>query len=120
MALAALLSLPAACGPSEAPLPEVPDEEAAAQGRALYERYGCGTCHGRDGRGDGPVAVYLDPRPRDFRDLAAFRQGSGVSDIERTIRDGRMVKGKGMPGYPHLPAGERRLLARYVVSLRGE
>ncbi|PYM81561.1 MAG: cytochrome C, partial [Candidatus Rokuibacteriota bacterium] len=38
---------------------------SAPPGRRLYVRW-CATCHGPDGRGNGPAAPSLIPRPRDF------------------------------------------------------
>ena len=39
-------------------------------GRPLYLRY-CAACHGRQGRGDGPVAPALEEKPTDLTQLAA-------------------------------------------------
>jgi mono/diheme cytochrome c family protein len=39
--------------------------QAQASGEALYQEW-CGFCHGETGDGNGPVAPYLNPRPRDF------------------------------------------------------
>ena len=38
----------------------------------LYRRH-CSICHGNAGRGDGAVAPFLDPRPRDFGLRQGFR-----------------------------------------------
>jgi DMSO reductase family type II enzyme heme b subunit len=52
--------------------------EALLKGKEIYmER--CWFCHGLEGKGDGPVADYLNPRPRDFT--------SGMYKI-RTTKDG--------------------------------
>lgn len=87
---------------------------------ALFER-NCATCHGVDGRGDGPAAYLLDPKPRDFR-KGAFRLVStdnGVAteeDIVLTITRG--MPGTPMPPWPQLSDDERRGLAKHVLSLR--
>ena len=91
--------------------------EAAALGEVLYQRYGCAVCHGMEGRGDGPVAGSMDPKPRDFRDAQAFKKGQSLVAISETIRAGVMHQGVGMPGYPHVPDGERRAIGAYVTSL---
>lgn len=39
------------------------------RGRALYHTY-CSNCHGTDGKGDGPAAAILSPRPRDHTNRA--------------------------------------------------
>jgi mono/diheme cytochrome c family protein len=38
-------------------------------GRPLYLRY-CAACHGREGRGDGPVAPALGEKPTDLTQIA--------------------------------------------------
>lgn len=49
--------------------------EAASQ---IFEER-CSSCHGPKGRGDGPAAENLKPRPRDFRNR---RWQKSVSDAE--------------------------------------
>jgi high-affinity iron transporter len=110
---AAVLALAAACGPGRAPEPE------HASGRELYELHGCALCHGPEGRGDGPVAPTLDPRPRDLGDPTAYRIGPTATEIASTLEEGILVLGgSGMPSYAHIPAEDRRELARYIVSLQ--
>jgi high-affinity iron transporter len=91
--------------------------EAAYRGKALYDRYGCAVCHGVEGRGDGPVGRSMNPGPRDFRDTKSFKNGRSLGAIAETIRNGVMNQGVGMPGYPHIPAEERRAIGAYVASL---
>jgi copper(I)-binding protein len=95
-----------------------PDAEEIERGRVLYAANGCGTCHGLTGQGDGPVARTLDPPPRDFRDAAAFKNGTAPSSVASTIATGLTRDGGQMQSYGHLSERERYLLARYVLSLR--
>jgi high-affinity iron transporter len=88
------------------------------RGKALYGANGCGTCHGQTGRGDGPVARTLHPPPRDFRDAAAFKNGTDPSSVANTIATGLTRDGGQMQSYFHLSDRERHLLARFVISLR--
>jgi mono/diheme cytochrome c family protein len=44
-------------------------------GRTLYLRY-CASCHGHEGRGDGPVAPSLGEKPTDLTQLADTHGGS--------------------------------------------
>ena len=44
-------------------------------GRDLFEFY-CATCHGRDGRGQGPVAIALKAPPPDLTRLTAHNGGT--------------------------------------------
>jgi len=45
------------------------DREAAEQGKLLYGIY-CTSCHGEQGRGDGPSAGSLQPRPANLTGLS--------------------------------------------------
>ncbi len=39
----------------------------AAAGKTKYDMF-CASCHGPTGKGDGPVAIAIQPPPRDFSD----------------------------------------------------
>jgi high-affinity iron transporter len=93
-------------------------EQQVAEGRALYEANGCATCHGAEGRGDGPVTRTLHSSPRDFRDTAAFVNGYDVEQIARTLEAGLVQGNQSMPAYGHLSETDRKLLAIFVMSLR--
>ena len=87
----------------------------------LY-RARCAVCHGAEGRGDGPAASLLSPRPRDFTaGLYKFRSTPAgtlptEADVLRTITRG--LPGTSMPGFAEvLTDGERRELARHVLAL---
>jgi mono/diheme cytochrome c family protein len=43
-------------------------DEAAVQAGAKTFRNACATCHGEKGRGDGPAAEGLDPKPASLAD----------------------------------------------------
>lgn len=95
---------------------EIP-EKFAQDGKALYTRYGCAVCHGREGHGDGPVSYTLKPPPRDFRDPGAYRIGRDVVTIAGTLRDG-MPDSPSMVPFPHIKDEERFKIAMYVASLQ--
>jgi high-affinity iron transporter len=88
----------------------VPD---LARGKQLYDST-CASCHGIEGRGDGPAAVGLEPPPVDFTDIARADQRSALSLYE-AINQG--VQGTSMPSYAQLPIADRWALAYYAGTL---
>lgn len=60
-------------------------------GADLYQAY-CAACHGRTGRGDGPVAPALTRRPTDLTLLA--KRAGGRYPLERVLAS---IDGKAMP-----------------------
>jgi mono/diheme cytochrome c family protein len=62
------------------------DAARPESGEILYRRY-CASCHGVDGRGDGPAAGALSPPPTDLTRLrASVRVLMRVIDGRRTAR----------------------------------
>lgn len=96
------------------------------RGRGLYMRH-CSHCHGTSGDGNGPTAVTMVPRPRDYRN-GIFKFTSTKSlmrpsreDIHRTLRKG--IPGTYMPPFvPMLDEQELYEVTEYVrfLSMRGE
>lgn len=56
-------------------------------GRGSYVRY-CGSCHGDDGKGNGPKAASLTPKPSDLTQLAKKNGGSFPSGRVTGILNG--------------------------------
>jgi len=80
-ALAALLAVRPAGAQEPAPA-------GPGSGAAIYRTY-CASCHGTDGRGDGPVADTLRYAPPDLRRIARRHRGEFPrEEVARTI-DGR-------------------------------
>jgi mono/diheme cytochrome c family protein len=63
-------------------------------GEALYRRY-CAACHGVEGRGDGPVAPVLTPRPTDLTRLEAE-----VPELMKQIDGRRTIRAHGTAAMP--------------------
>jgi len=61
-------------------------------GASLYRTY-CSTCHGETGRGDGPAAVSLDPRPADFAD-PKFWETRDDAAVRKVVKEGGAAVGK--------------------------
>jgi mono/diheme cytochrome c family protein len=64
----------------------------AEQGKKLYGQF-CASCHGQSGKGDGPAAAALNPKPRDHTDKEYM---SKMSDDEmlKVIKNGGASVGK--------------------------
>lgn len=68
------LTLLVACAPASMPEPE--------EGAAFFAA-NCASCHGGDGRGEGPLSENLSPKPTDLTVLA--RQNGGVFPTARAL-----------------------------------
>ena len=94
--------------------------EIIEAGKPLYKKR-CSFCHGDKGAGDGSVADYLEPRPRDFTSGAfKFRTTSTGEvpideDIFRVITRG--VPGTSMPSWGEVFTEEERWqLVHYIKT----
>ena len=97
--------------------PETP--QAVEAGKKLYMKR-CWFCHGREGKGNGPVAEYLYPRPRDFT-LGQYKFRTTPSgepptdeDLFRTITRG--IPGTAMPAWNTLKEEERWQLVYFIKT----
>jgi mono/diheme cytochrome c family protein len=98
---------------------DVPASAPAA--RRLYARW-CATCHGPEGRGNGPAAPSLIPRPRDFtKGLFKYKstpadQPPTDDDLIRVVADG--LQASAMPYFRDLlTADEIRDIVGYIKTL---
>jgi mono/diheme cytochrome c family protein len=87
VALIAGLSLTTARAGAQTPTPAPIDPELA-RGETLYRIY-CSSCHGTQGKGDGPVASALRVRPSDLTTLARRAGGDFPEARLRDYVDGR-------------------------------
>ena len=78
----------------------------------------CATCHGTDGKGNGPAAAALNPKPRDYTD-PAWQASITDDQIKETIVKGGQGVGKSptMPGQPQLK-GQPEVLDGLVQIIR--
>jgi mono/diheme cytochrome c family protein len=105
----------------ERPAPDAVDLEA---GRAVYEAQ-CWFCHGEEGDGEGPVAPYLWPRPRDFT-MGSYKLRTTASgelpldeDLFRTITLG--IPGTAMPQWGStLSEAERWQVVGYIKGFAAD
>ena len=81
--------------------------------KQLYDQT-CATCHGPNGKGDGPTGKVLQPKPAD---LSAALKGKEDSYISKAIHEGGGSVGKSplMPSYKDLLSEKQiRDLVQYV------
>jgi high-affinity iron transporter len=97
-------------------LEEIPAETPSlARGAQVY-RENCASCHGDLGRGNGPMAAGLDPKPANLSDAAALSDASPL-DFYRRVTIG--VVGTSMPAFEgRLSADDRWAAAAYATLLR--
>jgi mono/diheme cytochrome c family protein len=91
------------------PLPS--DKKVVEQGEKVAKT-NCVTCHGAKGKGDGPAAVALNPKPADWTSARVQSQTDG--ELFWKITNGRGA----MPSWRHLPDNERWALIRFIRSLK--
>ncbi|MGP0592881.1 c-type cytochrome [Nitrospira sp. T9] len=83
------------------------------QGRDLY-RIHCLECHGAEGRGDGPRAALLAPRPGNL--VSAATSAKTDAELLEIIAEG--IPRTAMSGWSHqLSANERRNILAYIRTL---
>ncbi|MBI2343692.1 MAG: c-type cytochrome [Deltaproteobacteria bacterium] len=93
--------------------------DTAQLGKQLYTDH-CLNCHGERGDGRGPLAPYLQPRPRDLTTgVLKYRTTHGPipSDIDllQTLKMG--IPGTSMPGWNMLTLNEWKALLSHIKRL---
>jgi mono/diheme cytochrome c family protein len=93
--------------------------------RGLYREH-CVVCHGLEGGGNGPAALYQDPYPRDLRHgVFKWKSTSRSSkptrdDLRRLLASG--IRGSAMPSFANESVDDREALIDYLIylSVRGQ
>jgi mono/diheme cytochrome c family protein len=93
------------------PLPA--DKKTIEQGEKVA-KINCVSCHGPLGKGNGPAAVALNPKPADWTSKRVQDEPDG--EIFWKITTGRGA----MPSWRHLPENDRWALVRYIRTLAGK
>jgi cytochrome c oxidase cbb3-type subunit 2 len=109
-------------------LMQVPSEPASnpqsiQRGNELFQKMNCWSCHGKEGRGDGPSAqTLLDNRgypipPYDFTAGTRFKCGESDQDLYRVLMTG--LDGTPMPSYANgLTPDQAWDIVHYTRTLR--
>lgn len=109
--------------------PFPPSDESIENGRTLYSKYGCRSCHGDNGYGDGPESVKgnlkdargLPISAGNLTDRTSLKNGSSPRDIYRSLMTG--LDGTPMPSFADALNGKEKEawdLVYYILSLSSE
>lgn len=116
------VSKPAGTPAAAAPAKPVPDAATVTAEADQIFNNRCATCHGPEGKGDGPGSTALDPKPRNFQD-PQWQDSVSDDHIAKIIQYGGAAVGKApmMPGNPDLMSKPEVVaaLVKHVRSLRG-
>lgn len=86
--------------------------KAIAEGKKIYEN-ACWTCHGINGKGDGPAAKTINPKPADHTSEKVLKQSDGALFW-------KITKGNGlMAGYEKIYSKQQRWkIVSYLRKLK--
>lgn len=104
--------------PAQSPAAAAEATDPVAKGKAAYATY-CVVCHGEGGKGDGPAAAALNPKPRDLTDKA-YIAGLDEGYLLALISKGGAAVGKS-PLMPPAPLAEQDIqnVIAYLRMLAG-
>lgn len=106
----------AAATPAEQPLSVPNSPDIIATGKDLYQKT-CAPCHGPGGKGDGPAAAALNPKPRDHTN-GTYMDKLTNRHIYTVVKNGGAQFGyPTMPGQPQLPDDQVVAIIAFVRSL---
>ena len=101
------------------PMPEPAPAEVLARGKRVYN-YVCAPCHGKDGKGRGPVSATIRVKPRDFTaGIYKYRttqsgQLPTIEDIYRSVVLG--FHATAMPSFGQLSPEDIYAVVRYIMT----
>ncbi|HWC04994.1 MAG TPA: cytochrome c [Methylomirabilota bacterium] len=101
---------PAAEKAKKNPVPKT--DAAVAAGKKHTVDKACTACHGESGKGDGPGAAALNPKPADWTSAKVQQESDGC--IFWKITTGRGA----MPPWAAIPENERWQIIHYIRTLK--
>ncbi|HET6511817.1 MAG TPA: cytochrome c [Candidatus Kapabacteria bacterium] len=88
----------------------------AASGKELYVKH-CSGCHGETGKGDGPGAANINPKPIDHTDKQYMPSLSDQHLFTVVRKGGSTVGRNAMPPFPNLTDQEIKDLIAFMRSI---
>jgi mono/diheme cytochrome c family protein len=88
-----------------------PTDELISKGKTLYQS-NCASCHGTNGKGDGPASQGLNPPPRNYTVKTGWVNGEKITQIYETLEDG--IAGSAMRSFDYLSPEDKFALAHYI------
>lgn len=93
--------------------PWVASPEMVAYGAKVFKT-NCTMCHGNEGKGDGPSAAGINPKPRNLVE-GKWTQGAGSIAHFNVITKG--ISGSSMAAYGHFKPADRWALVHFIDSI---
>ncbi len=90
---------------------KVPDQKYVTRGAEIFKS-NCASCHGEDGKGDGPAGAALNPPPRNFTSTDGWVNGRKISQMYKTLEEG--ITGSGMAAYDYMPPLDKFSVIHYI------
>ena len=93
-------------------------DDPAAEAKKYFDTT-CVVCHGKDGKGDGPGAAALNPKPRNYTDVK-WQEEVKDEELRKAILEGGAAVGKSaaMPPDPQLES-KPKVVDELVKIVRG-
>jgi len=89
----------------------IPLPELLEKGKNIFTSV-CSSCHGMEGKGNGPASTGLNSPPRNFTSKSGWKNGPKITQIFQTLQDG--IPGSAMASYEYLTPEEKFGLAHYI------
>lgn len=121
-----IYNAPIKAAPAPQPAPQkitvdnllTPTKAQLTRGENLY-KMDCAPCHGLEGKGDGPAAASLNPKPRDYHSTAGWVNGRLLSDMFKTVSEG--INGSAMVSFAGaLSVNDRLAIIDYIRANFGD
>ena len=93
--------------------PWVANNDMVTHGKKVFAQ-NCATCHGPEGKGDGPAGMALNPKPRNLVE-GPWKKGGGYIGWYTVLQKG--LEGSSMVAFKHLKPVDRWALVQFIGSI---